>query len=184
MLVAAGLSLLVFGPVAWSQQALVAPQSEIKFTFKQLGVPVSGHFKSFEADVQLDPADLAASSVKLDVDTGSATIGDAQTDAELVKQPWFDTAQFPKASFVSSSIKPLQDGQYEADGTLTIKGVSSAVKVPVTLEQTGDVTVASGRLPIQRLGYKIGDGDWSDTSVVADEVQVQFKFTLTGVGKL
>ena len=34
------------------------------------------------------------------------------------------------------------------------------------------------------LNFKIGDGDWKDTSMVADEVNVQFKLALTGVGKL
>ena len=49
---------------------------------------------------------------------------------------------------------------------------------------TGTVTVASGVLPIKRLAFKIGDGEWADTSMVADDVQVKFKFSLAGVGKL
>jgi hypothetical protein len=35
-----------------------------------------------------------------------------------------------------------------------------------------------------RLWWRLGDGDWKDTSMVADEVNVQFKLALTGVGKL
>jgi hypothetical protein len=34
------------------------------------------------------------------------------------------------------------------------------------------------------LAFKIGDNEWSDTSMVADDVQVKFKFALTGVAKL
>ena len=44
--------------------------------------------------------------------------------------------------------------------------------------------LATGVLPIKRLAFKIGDGEWADTSMVADEVQVKFKLALTGVGKL
>ncbi len=39
-------------------------------------------------------------------------------------------------------------------------------------------------LPIKRLAFKIGEGDRADTSMVADDVQVRFELTLSGVGKL
>ena len=38
--------------------------------------------------------------------------------------------------------------------------------------------------PGQALAYKIGEGEWADTSMVADPVQVKFKLALTGIGKL
>jgi hypothetical protein len=44
--------------------------------------------------------------------------------------------------------------------------------------------MATGVFPIKRLGFKIGEGDWADTSMVADDVQVKFKLALSGVGKL
>ena len=70
------------------------------------------------------------------------------------------------------------------DGTLTIKGNAQKVSLPVTLTQSGGTTTATGTLPLKRLAFKIGDGDWKDTSMVADEVNVQFKLALTGVGKI
>jgi len=45
-------------------------------------------------------------------------------------------------------------------------------------------TTASGAFVIKRLDFKIGDGDWKDTSMVANDVQVRFKLTLTGVPAL
>ena len=56
-----------------------------------------------------------------------------------------------------------------------------SVSVPVTLAQAGGVTTASGGFTLHRLDFRIGDGDWSDTSLVADEVQVKFRLTLAGV---
>ena len=46
------------------------------------------------------------------------------------------------------------------------------------------MTTATGVLPIKRLAFKIGEGDWADTSMVADDVQVKFKLALNGMGKL
>lgn len=180
----AALSVLSLTATAWADQSLQADQSEIKFTFKQLGVPVTGQFKAFDAQIKLDPKELATSSVNVKVDTGSATIGVPDTEAELAKPLWFNTAQFPQATFTSSSIKALGDGKYEAQGTLDIKGVSAPVTVPVSLQQSNGTTVATGEIPLQRLNFKIGEGEWSDTSIVANDVKVTFKLAIEGVGAL
>jgi polyisoprenoid-binding protein YceI len=97
---------------------------------------------------------------------------------------WFAVAKFPNANFQSSSVKRLDATRFEVAGKLTIKGLSSEVVVPVTLAQTGAQTVATGSFPIKRLTFRIGDQEWSDTSMVADAVQVNFRFALTGVSKL
>ncbi|MFY8042492.1 MAG: polyisoprenoid-binding protein, partial [Rhodoferax sp.] len=56
--------------------------------------------------------------------------------------------------------------------------------VPVALAQAGATTTVTGTLPLKRLAFKIGENEWADTSMVADDVQVKFKLALTGVGKL
>ena len=43
---------------------------------------------------------------------------------------------------------------------------------------------AAGSFTLKRLAFRIGDNEWADTSMVADDVQVRFKLVLTGVGKL
>jgi polyisoprenoid-binding protein YceI len=45
-------------------------------------------------------------------------------------------------------------------------------------------TTAVGAFAIKRLDFKIGEGDWKDTSMVANDVQVKFKLTLAGVGAM
>lgn len=178
-----GAALLPTVPV-WAQQKLDPAQSTIAFTARQMGVPLQGHFKQFDAQIAFDPAQLAASKIAFTVNTGSATLGSRETDAELPKAEWFNTARFPQATFQSSSIKALGSGKFEVAGKLSIKGQAHNVVVPVTLVQTGATTLASGTLVLKRLAYKIGDGEWADTSMVADDVQVQFKLALTGVPKL
>jgi polyisoprenoid-binding protein YceI len=178
------LSVAAFFPMAvQAQQAIVPAQSEITFTSRQMGVPVDGRFGRFSAQVAFDPARLAGSSIALSVDTGSADIS-REANAELLKPLWFNVAAFPKATFQSSGIKRLDANRFEVTGRLSIKGVSSDVTVPVTLTQSGATTVASGAFAIKRLSFRIGEKEWADTSMVADEVQVKFKISLTGVQKL
>lgn len=169
---------------ALAEQKLVATQSEVGFIFKQMGVPVEGHFKKFDAQISFDPAKLAASKVAFTVDIASATLGAPEADAELPKAEWFNTAKFPKASFNSSSFKALGSGKYEVAGKLSVKGQTQDVVVPLTMTQTGSVNIAAGSFLIKRLAFKIGEGEWTDTSLVADNVQVKFKLALNGVSKL
>jgi polyisoprenoid-binding protein YceI len=168
---------------AMAEQLLVPAQSEIVFVSKQMGVPVEGRFKKFDAQIAFDPAKAATSKISFTVDMASATLGVKETDAELPKADWFNTAKFAKASFQSSAIKALGAGKFEVSGILNIKGVSQNLVVPVTLTQAGSLTTAVGAFALKRLVFKIGDNEWSDTSMVADEVQVKFKFVLTGVNK-
>ena len=167
-----------------AQQKLLPAQSDIGFTFKQMGVPVDGRFKKFDAQINFDATKLGTSTVTFTVDIASATLGTPEIDAELPKAPWFNTAKFPQASFASSAFKSLGGGKYEVAGKLSVKGQSQQVVVPLTMTQVGASTTAVGVFPIKRLAFKIGENEWADTSMVADDVQVKFKLTLSGVGKL
>lgn len=164
-------------------QALVSAQSSIGFVAKQMGVPMEGHFRKFDAQISFDATKPASSKVAFTVDTNSATLGSAQSDAELPKPDWLHTAKFPNASFASTAFKPLGAGKYEVSGKLTIKGQAHDVVVPVSMTPSGAVTLASGQFVIKRLAYRIGENEWTDTSMVADDVLIKFKLALSGVSK-
>ena len=138
-LVAASLSPLA----AQAQQAIVPAQSEVGFTSRQMGVPVDGKFKTFSAQVAFDPAKLATSKIAFTVDTGSATLGSRETDAELPKPTWFNVPKFPQAQFESTAIKALGGGKFEVAGALTIKGNSQ--NVVVCVQQPNIVVGESGQ---------------------------------------
>jgi len=167
-----------------AEQKLLPAQSDIAFFSKQMGVAMEGHFKKFDAQIAFDPAKPETGKIALSVDIASATLGAPEMDGELPKATWFNTAKFPQATFQSTSIKGLGGGKFEVSGKLAIKGNTRDAIVPVTLTQSGATTTASGVLTIKRLAFKIGENEWADTSVVADDVQIKFKLALSGVGKL
>ena len=177
------LALAAAGP-AMAQQKLVPAESSVQFVSRQMNVPVEGHFRKFDAQIAFDPAKPDAAKIALTIDTGSATLGVKETDVELPKPIWFNVAKFPQATFQSKTVKSLGGGKYEVAGQLSIKGAAHDVVVPVQLTQSGAKTTAAGQFSLKRLAYKIGENEWADTSMVADDVQVKFKLVLTGVGKL
>ena len=156
-------------------------RSEITFTSTQMGVPVDGRFRRFDAQIALDPKRPETGRVTITLDAASATLGIAETDAELLKPNWFDTARFAKASFRSTAIKAAGAGRYEVAGTLTVKGTPQPVVVPVTVVQQGGVSTATGAFTIKRLAFRIGEAEWADTSLVANDVLVRFKLVVSGL---
>ena len=172
-----GAALLAAAQAALAQQQLVPAQSEVQFTARQMGVPLEGHFKKFSAQVAFDPTKLATSKIAFTVDTGSATLGSRETDAELPKPVWFNVPKFPQAQFESTSIKALGGGKFEVAGKLTIKGKTVDVVVPATFAAQGKTGVFEGRLTIRRGDFSIGEGAWKAFDIVANDVVIQFRLT-------
>ncbi len=178
-------------PVAWAQPkpAVLQPAgSEIAFTTKQMGVPVEGKFGKFSAQIALDPKKPETGSVAFTIDTGSARFGSAELDAEVPKAAWLNVSKFPQASFQSSAIKAAGPGRFDVAGKLTIKGNVRDIVVPVQLTQAGagptTTSTASGSFTIKRLEFKVGEGEWTDTSMLSNDIQIRFKLLLTGLPPL
>lgn len=157
---------------------LRSQQSSISFVSKQMGVPVEGNFKKFAAQIAVNPARPEAGTARIDIDLGSIDTGSTEADEEVAGKAWFDTKNHPAASFASSSIRSLGKDRYEVIGKLSIKGKTLDIKASFTLKQNADTLIIDGQFPLKRLDYGIGSGVWSDTGVVADEVQIRFRFVV------
>lgn len=149
--------------------------SRVSAVFKQMDVPVESSFKRFDARIDYDAAHPEKASARVDIDTASFDMGQADYNKEIAKKEWFNSAQFPKASFVSSSIKPAGAGKLAVTGKLSIKGKTLDVSFPLSVKPEGNKQVFEGQLPIKRLAFNIGEGEWQDTSMVADEVVIKFR---------
>jgi polyisoprenoid-binding protein YceI len=163
---------------------LQATGSEIAFTTKQMGVPVEGKFGKFTAQITLDPKAPQSGNVSFSIDTGSARFGSTELDVEVPKATWLNVPKFPQASFQSSSLKAAGPGKFEVTGKLNIKGSAQDVTVPVQVTQAGTTSTAVGSFTIKRLDYKIGEGEWTDTSMLGNDVVIKFKLVLTGIAPL
>ena len=163
---------------------LLAAGSEIGFTTKQMGVPVDGKFSKFSAQITLDPKKPESGSVAFSIDTGSARFGSAELDAEVPKATWLNVPKFPQATFQSSAIKGAGPGKFDVTGKLNIKGSVRDVVVPVQVTQAAGNSTASGSFTIKRLEFKVGEAEWADTSMLANDIQVRFKLVLTGLAPL
>ncbi len=174
------LLLCLAAPAIAAEFSMLRPQqSSVAFVSKQMGVPVDGSFGKFTADIRVDPARVEQGNARIAIDIASIDTGNDEANQEVSGKAWFDAKAHPTAIFVSSQVKALGKGRFEVLGDMTIKGKTLKVRAPFTLEQKAGAVVIAGSFPIRRLDYGIGSGIWSDTSVVADEVRLDFRFTLT-----
>lgn len=152
-------------------------KTSVTATFKQMNVPVESKFTKFAFAIDYDAAKPDASKASVEIDTASLDMGDPEYNKEVAKKDWFNSAQYPKASFVSSSIKAAGAGKLNVTGKLTIKGKSADVTFPMTVKADGGKQVFDGALPIKRLAFNIGEGEWKATDMVADDVTIKFHVT-------
>ena len=155
-------------------------QSSITFTVDQAGAPLQGVFKAYSAEVCMDPQDAAKGSVRVEVLTASADTEVPELDAALKDAEFFDVARWPKASFVSESMKQTGPGQYSVTGRLTIRDVSREVTVPFAWAAAADGKSArlTAHISILRLDYQVGTGQWADTKWVGNKVDLDFAAVL------
>lgn len=149
--------------------------SRITFQYSQMGVSLDGAFQQFSGELNFDPQQPDQGKAVLDVNLASVDAGADEANDELAKPEWFNSPAFPTARFESKAIRALGDNRFDVDGTLTIKGKSQPVTVPVAFTPSGDnAGTFSGTITIQRNAFTIGEGAWSKTDIVADDVKVEF----------
>ena len=91
---------LALAPTAFAVAALAADgnldlqHSTLVATFRQQAVSIDAPFRRFEGEIDYDPALPAATRATLSVDMTSLDIGDEDSNAEVRKQPWFDSVSY------------------------------------------------------------------------------------------
>jgi len=106
--------------------------SEIAFKVKHLMISnVKGHFREFDADIQVLDNDFLTADIDLWMQTNSISTGDDKRDEHLKSLDFFDVENFKDINFTSTLIeKTSKENIFNLLGDLTIKGIS----LPVTLE--------------------------------------------------
>ncbi len=96
---------------------------------------VRGSFNEFRGSGHFDAENPANSRLEVTIQAASIDTRNADRDAHLRTNDFFDMQQYPEITYVSSAVEELDDNHYRVVGDLTIKGVTKSV--PVDLEFTG-----------------------------------------------
>ncbi|MBV9875776.1 MAG: YceI family protein [Verrucomicrobia bacterium] len=104
--------------------------SAIIFEIGHFGVGhIYGRFDTFSGTFTLDQSDASKDTVSVEIKTDSVDTNFPDRDKHIKSPDFFNAAQFPSATFKSTSVKKVDDKTYEVTGDFTLRGVTK----PLTL---------------------------------------------------
>ena len=147
---------------------------------------ITGSANGVSGTVTFDPANPAATTGKIVVATASMHVPNTMMKDHLQSADWMDVAKFPEITFEAKELKNVKTAgdttTADAAGSLTIRGVTKDVSVPVKLtylkdklslrvpNQKGDLLVIRASFAIQRADYGINPGAPKDK--VSDTIEI------------
>ena len=166
-------------PASWRTDPA---QSTLSFSFVQAGASNTGRFAKFTVSADAATSQLVGGSLIVSIDTASLDTQDKDRDTTLRGADLFSVAKFPAARFSSTKLVADKAGTLSATGTLTIRGVSRTVTLPLTRRNANEagreVVYLRGNTTLQRLDFGVGQGDWKSTEWVGNDVAVQWALRL------
>lgn len=133
------LGLAIAFPVAAADYKIDDSHSFIQFRIQHLGFSwLQGRFNTLEGSYSYDESKPGASRVKVSIDTASIDSNHAERDKHLRSEEFFYVDKYPKATFVSTSYKPVGKDKGILTGNLTLRGVTKPVSIEVTQVGAGD----------------------------------------------
>ena len=147
--------------------------TQVAFAYDHMGFSNNfGIISGPTGTLTLDPKNVAASKVSIEVPIANLRTGIQALDDHLVKVDFFDSAKFPKATFVSTSVKADGPTSAEITGNLTIKGITK----PVTLDAD---FYGAGKAPAMA-GGKENVGFVATTSVKRSDFNMGYGVPMVG----
>jgi polyisoprenoid-binding protein YceI len=137
-----------------------------------------GRFEKISGTLNFNPGAPEKSSVSVSIDTASANVMSSELVGELVGPHVFDSAQFPTATFTSTSITRTGSNSGTMTGDLTLHGITKPVTFAITFNggmpsPMGGSTYDLGfhaTATIKRSDFGLNSMMWS--SFVSDEVKL------------
>ena len=115
-----------------------ARHTQVFFTYSHFGLSnISGRFDEVTGTIAFDAANPEVSSVNVTIPIDTVSTGVAKLDEHLESPDFFDAAQFPTATFASTSVDAAGEGKWKVAGNLTLHGVTRPVVLDVSTNYVG-----------------------------------------------
>ncbi len=165
-----------------SAQKFIIDQShsQIGFAVKHMMIStVKGNFQKFEGHIFFDAKKIEKSSVEVSLLTASIHTNNEKRDGHLRSGDFFEAEKNPQITFKSSKMEKKDKG-YQAQGQLTMRGVSREVTIhfqlvgPIKNDWGKQVLAVEGDLTINRQDYGVSWNKTLDSGgvLVSDSVKI------------
>lgn len=166
----------IAAPPSWK----ISPtDSTLTFTGTQNDAPIEGKFTQFEGEIQFDPNQLKESNAIIKVKTDSIFTSLKDIGDTLQGTDWLSTKAFPEATFQATSFDKKDDQNYQAHGNLTIRDKTFPITIDFSLTNySPEKATIKGTAKFKRSLWGLGQGEWSNTNYIKDEIKVDFVLEL------
>jgi polyisoprenoid-binding protein YceI len=127
----AAAAVLAASPVLADTYVIDKSHSDASFLIRHMMSKVRGQFTDYAGSINVDPAKPENASVEFTVKTASIDTANDNRDKDLRGANFFDVEKFPEITFKSTRVKATGKDKYDVTGTLTMRGVSKEVTLPV-----------------------------------------------------
>jgi polyisoprenoid-binding protein YceI len=146
--------------------------SEVDFSILHMSLSkVHGRFGLSSGQIQWNEADITKSTVNVVIDVNTVDTGVSGRDSDLKSANMFDVAQFPTATFTSTSVAKSGNG-LTVNGNLTLHGVTK----PVVLQVEGPTG------PVQGMDHKPHAGFSATTTISRNAFGIATKYPTAVLG--
>ncbi len=173
------LGLLFAVPAYAAHWTVDTAKSRLGFQVQWSGEPFVATFKSWKADIDFDPNDLAHSKVAAVIDLASEASDSPDNDGGVKGPQGFSVTQFPVARFTAAFFRHATGNNYVASGQLDLHGVSRPLSLPFTLTISGNSAHAVGKVQVLRTDFGLGQGEFAAPTTIAHEVMIDLDLTAT-----
>ena len=157
-------------PPRWT----ILPGGRLDFTASYRADSYKGAFSRWSGTIVMDPDRPETADIRIEIDMMSANMGDATQTSMLLGEDFFAASQFAKAVFRTSKVRKTGPDSFQADGTLSMKGVTAAQTLRFALSGTGARRHVTGSATIDRNRFDVGTG--TSAQGIAPSVTVNFAF--------
>lgn len=164
--------------IAATQWLMQPKESKLTFVGTQAGAEFEGVFEKFTADIKFDPKDLATSRFDVKIDVASVNTQDEERDETMQGADLFNVKRWPSSQYVADKFTDRGGGKFSATGKLTLRDVTREVPIEFTFEDKNGNAWLKGSAKLKRLDFGVGQGEWKDTSTVANDVKIKFALLL------
>lgn len=171
--------LLSVQPAAAAEWRVLQDRSSIRFDYTRDGTPATGEFTRLTGEATMSRNAPESAQLVLKIDTESINLYEDFATAFATSAEWFDSRNHRFVTYSLRTLKPREDGRYDAFGDLTLRGETKPIKAIVSLEIGDNDVRAQGTLSIQRRDYLLGVGPSAVFVEIGPEVQVTFDLRAT-----
>jgi polyisoprenoid-binding protein YceI len=149
---------------------ITSDESSIKFSVKA-SVALEGTFDKWDATLKFTSSDVSAGVLDVKIQADSVNTGSGMKDGKLKSKDFFDVKQNPLITFHSKKIVQTGPDTFEVDGDFTIRGVTKAEMLTLTVSGKGTGSgEVKGTMAFDRKDYGMNSG--IPFIKIADRVEV------------